>query len=78
MGDKVKDSLQIENFVIDFSSENKIVAIENYGCFQDIERIIRKRYNKRCLIENRISGYEYLSWQRTDLYFAGNSFTCKS
>jgi len=27
-GEKVKDSLQIENFVIDFSQDNKIVAIE--------------------------------------------------
>jgi len=36
MGDKVKDSLQIENFVIDFSSENKIVAIE----IMDASRIL--------------------------------------
>lgn len=28
LGEKVKDSLQIENFVIDFSQDNKIVAIE--------------------------------------------------
>lgn len=27
-GEKVKDSLQIENFVIDFSQDNKIVAVE--------------------------------------------------
>ena len=27
-GEKVKDSLQIENFVIDFSQNNKIVAVE--------------------------------------------------
>ncbi len=27
-GEKIKDSLQIENFVIDFSQNNKIVAVE--------------------------------------------------
>ena len=36
MGDKVKDSLQIENFVLDFSSDNKIVAIE----IMDASRIL--------------------------------------
>ena len=38
-GEKVKDSLQIENFVIDFSSENKIVAIEILDASKILSRL---------------------------------------
>ncbi|MDO9097082.1 MAG: DUF2283 domain-containing protein [Candidatus Methanoperedens sp.] len=37
-GEKVKDSLQIENFVIDFSHDNKIVGIE----ILDASKILRE------------------------------------
>ncbi len=38
-GEKVKDSLQIDEFVIDFSSENKIVALEIFNASKILSRL---------------------------------------
>lgn len=38
-GEKAKDSLQIDEFVIDFSSENKIVALEIFDASKVLSRL---------------------------------------
>lgn len=60
-GEKAKDSLQIDNFVIDFSSENKIVGIEVMDASKILSELSQTDLSKEALskIENAgISVYQ--------------------
>ncbi len=48
-GEKAKDSLQIDEFVIDFSSENKIVAIEIFNASKILSKLLEIDVTKGAL-----------------------------
>jgi len=48
-GEKVKDSLDIENFVVDFSSDNKIVAVEVLDAARVLSKMLQIDINKDVL-----------------------------
>lgn len=48
-GDAAKDSLQIDEFVIDFSSENKIVAIEIFDASKILSKLSEMDVTKDAL-----------------------------
>ena len=48
-GEKVKDSLDIENFVIDFSPDNKIVAVEVLDASKILSKMIQIDISKNVL-----------------------------
>lgn len=60
-GDKVKDSLDLDRFIIDFSEDNKIAGIEIDGASKFLSEIIGSNINKKILesVKNaRISFYQ--------------------
>lgn len=48
-GEKVKDSLQIDDFVIDFSYDNKIVGMEILDASKEISSLIERTLDKKDL-----------------------------
>lgn len=50
-GEKVKDSLQIDNFVIDFSHDNKIVGVEIQDASKILNELTFGKLNKNNLSE---------------------------
>ncbi len=60
-GEKVKDSLQIDNFVIDFSHKDKIVGIEIFEASKVLSGISEFRITKKML-------KEYLKEARLKIY----------
>jgi len=48
-GENIKDSLEIENFVIDFSSDNKIVAVEILDASKILNKMLQIDINKDVL-----------------------------
>jgi len=48
-GDKVKDSLQIEEFVVDFSTENKVVGVEVMNASQRLSSLSGLKLSKTVL-----------------------------
>jgi len=53
-GDIVRDSLQIENFVIDFSHDNNVVGVEIIDASNILGKLLQMDISKECLrkIEN--------------------------
>jgi len=56
-GERVKDSLQIENFVIDFSYDNKIVGVEILDASKFLSKILETHITKQMLKEDLKEGY---------------------
>jgi len=50
-GEKVKDSLEIDNFVIDFSPEDKIVGVEMMNASEVISKLSLSRISKEMLAD---------------------------
>ncbi|MFQ6055678.1 MAG: DUF2283 domain-containing protein [Methanosarcinales archaeon] len=48
-GEKVKDSLGIENFIIDFSSKNKIVGVEVLDASKILSKMLEIKITKSIL-----------------------------
>ncbi len=55
-GEKVRDSLQIENFVIDFSQDNKIVAIEILDASKILSELSQTNLTKDALSKIESAG----------------------
>ncbi|MDI6826073.1 MAG: DUF2283 domain-containing protein [Candidatus Aenigmarchaeota archaeon] len=55
-GEKVKDSLDIENFVIDFSSDNKIVAVEVLDASKVLNKMLQINISKDALSDVKEAG----------------------
>ncbi len=60
-GEKIRDSLQIDNFVIDFSHEDKIAGIEIFEASKVLSGISEFRITKKML-------KEYLKEARLKIY----------
>ncbi|MFH8087079.1 MAG: DUF2283 domain-containing protein, partial [Candidatus Aenigmatarchaeota archaeon] len=66
-GEKVKDSLGIDNFVIDFSQENKVVGIEIFKASEIVSKLTRTKISKNSLA--KIKKASLSSYQSRELLF---------
>ena len=57
--EKVKDSLQIENFVIDFSQDNKIVAVEILDASRILSELSQADVTKDALSKIESAGMSF-------------------
>lgn len=48
-GEKIKDSLEIDNFVIDFSYDNKIVGVEIFNASKVLSKLALAKISKSAL-----------------------------
>ena len=65
--EKVKDSLEIDNFVIDFSQENKIVGIEIFKASEILSKLTQIKISKNSLLN--IKKASLSSYQSRELTF---------
>ncbi len=66
-GESVKDSLEIDNFVLDFSSENKIVGVEIFDASDILSGLSLMKISKRMLSEIEDATISFK--QSKDLFF---------
>ncbi|MEM5790968.1 MAG: DUF2283 domain-containing protein [Candidatus Aenigmatarchaeota archaeon] len=66
-GEKVNDSLEIDNFVIDFSQENKIVGIEIFKTSEILSKLTQIKISKNSLLN--IKKASLSSYQSRELTF---------
>ena len=60
-GEKIKDSLEVDNFVIDFSHENKVVGVEIFNASKILSKLSLIQLNKSILsniLEASLSFYQ--------------------
>lgn len=66
-GEKVKDSLEVDNFVLDFSYDNKVVGVEIFNASKILSKLALIKISKNILskiIDATISFY-----QSRDIFF---------
>ncbi len=66
-GEKVKDSLEIDNFVIDFSHENKVVGVEILDASGIISKLSQIDVSKDMLSEIKEASISFI--QSKELFF---------
>ena len=66
-GESVKDSIEIDNFVIDFSKNNKIVGVEIFNASKVLSRLTLSRITKQMLAEIRRATFS--SYQSKELIY---------
>ncbi len=48
-GEKIKDSLEVDNFVIDFSHDDKVVGVEMFKASEVISNLVLSKISKEML-----------------------------
>jgi uncharacterized protein YuzE len=66
-GEKAKDSLEIDNFVIDISADNKIVAVEIFNASVFASRLSSSKINKEIL--SNVKNAEMSIYQSKELFY---------
>ena len=66
-GEKVKDSLEVDNFVIDFSHENKVVGVEILDASDIISKLSQNKISKEVLSEIKEANISFI--QSKELFF---------
>jgi len=67
VGEKVKDSLEIDNFIIDFSHENKVVGVEILDASEIISKLSQTEISKEMLSEIKEASINFI--QSKELFF---------
>ena len=66
-GEKIKDSLEIDNFIIDFSLENKVVGVEIFNASRILSKLTLKKITKK-MLKNILSA-SFTSFQSKELIY---------
>lgn len=67
VGNKVKDSLEIDNFVIDFSSENKVSGIEIFNASEFISKLALNKISRGMLASMKEASISF--YQSKELFY---------
>ncbi len=66
-GEKVKDSLEIDNFVVDFSHNNKVVGIEIFDASKILSKLVLVKINKDIL--SKVNDATISFYHSRDIFF---------
>ncbi len=66
-GEKVKDSLEVDNFVIDFSHDDKVVGVEIINASEVISSLAISRINKEALANIKEASLSF--YQSRELFY---------
>ena len=66
-GERAKDSLEIDNFVIDFSSENKVVGVEIFNASEVISKLALNKISKEILSNIKEASISF--YQSKELFY---------
>lgn len=66
-GEKVKDSLEVDRFVIDFSHEDKVVGVEIFSASEVISNLVLNKISKEMLSKIKEASISF--YQSTELFY---------
>jgi uncharacterized protein YuzE len=67
VGNRAKDSLEIDNFVIDFSNENKVVGVEISNASELISKLVLNKISKDMLSNIKEASLSF--YQSKELFY---------
>jgi len=67
VGNRAKDILEIDNFVIDFSHENKVVGVEIFNASKLISKLALNKINKGMLSKIKVASLSF--YQSKELFY---------
>jgi uncharacterized protein YuzE len=67
VGNRAKDSLEIDNFVIDFSHENKVVGVEIFNASELISKLVLSKISKDMLSNIKEASLSF--YQSKELFY---------
>lgn len=66
-GEKIKDSLEIDNFVIDFSHSDKVVGVEIFNASEIISNLVLSKISKEMLSNIKEASLSF--YQSKELFY---------
>jgi uncharacterized protein YuzE len=66
-GEKIKDSLEVDNFVIDFSNDDRVVGVEVFKASEIISNLVLSKINKEMLSNIKEASLSF--YQSKELFY---------